>query len=76
MGNPNGSPPAWRLVPADSTKRSDYRRWNAVIILSLGLLVLAVLLAAIGANLESKGAASMRPAPVDEIVVPNTCIRL
>jgi hypothetical protein len=69
MRNQDPIPPRWHLLPAEPSNSQSLRRWNAVVIVILGLLVLSVLLAAVGADLENKGSAASKVPPVREMMV-------
>jgi len=73
MQNRNSVPRQWHLLPTEEPGNDrSFRRWNAVVIVILGLLVLSVLLAAVGADLENKGsAASKGPTILETIVLEN-----
>ncbi len=72
MQNRNSIPTQWHLLPTEPGNSRSFRRWNAVVIVILGLLVLSVLLAAVGADLENKGsAASKGPTILETIVLEN-----
>jgi hypothetical protein len=60
MRNRNSIPPRWHLLPAEPSNSRSFRRWNTVVIVILGLLVLSVLLAAVGSTLESRGSAASK----------------
>jgi hypothetical protein len=76
MRNRNSIPPQWHLLPTEPNDNKSLRRWNTVVIVILGLLVLSVLLAAVGADLENKGSAASKVPLICETMVTKIQWRL
>jgi hypothetical protein len=65
-------PPQWHLLPSEPGNNRSLKRWNTVVIVILGLLVLSVVLAAVGAELENKGSAAKTVPLALEVMVCQT----
>jgi hypothetical protein len=58
MRSSYSSPPSWNLLPPEIRNQTSLRRWNTVIILILGFVVLGAFVAGVGSNLEHKATAA------------------
>jgi hypothetical protein len=58
MRRPYYDPAPWNLASPETNNKTSIRRWNMVIILILALLVLAVFVAGVGAELKNNAAST------------------
>jgi hypothetical protein len=55
MRRPYFGPPPWNLISPDLDHKTRFQRWNLVIILILGFVVLGIYVATIGSELMNQG---------------------
>jgi hypothetical protein len=54
MRRPYFGPPPWNLISPDLHHKTSFQRWNLVIILILGFVVLGIYVATIGSELMNQ----------------------